>query len=334
MTRASALLLAALTALPFAACSGTSGAVREPAPDVEQRQRELAEEDARRRDFQAVLLQLDQGMDSYVQALANRGEPRADKQAEQLEKLIRDLVLDDGLRTFRAGADGVRPPNAPPGENYRRLQAVASDGSNPNQQAIALAALGFSGRREVMPLIVQGAMLSDPFVVDRAVLGLATLRAPDTPPGVLAAIVERAEHPEDGRVQAAWALYRIQGASPDPSEIVALWRRFLTSERDRMPPGVLMTAVRGLGLTGDDPHAELVASFLQSPVPRIRMSAALAIGRMNAQDHWQELLELLGPRETVQNVRLHARKALAALAGNEDYGYDVAAWRKVFERGR
>ena len=63
------------------------------------------------------------------------------------------------------------------------------------------------------------------------------------------------------------------------------------------------------------------------------MAAARALGRMNAQEHWRDLLALLKPAESVQNVRLHARKALAALAGNKDYGYDLAAWRKVFDRG-
>ncbi|MCK5945052.1 MAG: HEAT repeat domain-containing protein, partial [Planctomycetes bacterium] len=94
-----------------------------------------------------------------------------------------------------------------------------------------------------------------------------------------------------------------------------------------------VTAIRGLGLNGDATHADLIAPLLRHPVPRIRMSSALALGRMNAQQHWQDLLKLLEPQETVQNVRVHARKALAALAGNKDYGYDLAAWRKVFERG-
>ena len=64
------------------------------------------------------------------------------------------------------------------------------------------------------------------------------------------------------------------------------------------------------------------------------MAAAVALGRMNAQDHWQDLLALLSPAETSQNVRLHASKALAELAGGVDHGYDVAAWRKTFDRGQ
>ena len=73
--------------------------------------------------------------------------------------------------------------------------------------------------------------------------------------------------------------------------------------------------------------------MLKHPTPRLRMAAAVALGRMNAQEHWQPLLELLKPQEPNPNVRLSARKALARLAGDKDYTYDIGAWRKVFERG-
>jgi hypothetical protein len=320
--------LAALVTLALTACSTSDALTREPAPEVAARDADLQQQDAQRRDFQAVLVRLDQAMDSYVRALANQGEARADSMAEKLEKLIRETVLD----LDSTSPDGKKR-KTPLGENFLRLQALAADGTYPDQQAIALAALGFSDRPEVMPLLVQGAMLDDPFRIDRAVLGLAMLRAPATPPGVLAAIVERPTHPEDGRVQAAWALYRIQSAAADMQPFVAIWLRYLTQEKDRLPAGVVMTALRGMGLVRTDEHAKVVAPFLSHNTPRVRMAAALALGRMNAQAHWQDLLALLGPQETVQNVRLHARIALAALAGNQDYGYDVAAWRKVFDRG-
>ena len=37
---------------------------------------------------------------------------------------------------------------------------------------------------------------------------------------------------------------------------------------------------------------------------------------------------------TLRLLDAGARKALADLAGGKDYGYDVSAWRKVFDRGR
>jgi hypothetical protein len=118
------------------------------------------------------------------------------------------------------------------------------------------------------------------------------------------------------------------------AEIQAIWKRLLTERRDSVPTGVLVSAVRGVGLARDPANAALVASFLKHPTPRVRMAVCVAIARMNAQDHAAGLMELLGPQETVQNVRLSARLALADLAGGQDYGYDVGAWRKIFERGR
>ncbi len=316
-----------LLPLLFAACASTEPN-REPAVEEVDHDRKMAAEDAKRRDFRAVLVRLDQSIDSYVQALSNQGEYRADETAERLYKMIHETVTDTRPMYVRAGQ--AAPP---PGETFNRLQAVATDGSNPNWQGIALAALGFSDRHEVMPTILQGAQLSDPFVADRAVLGLAMLRAPATPPGVLAAIISNPTHPEDGRGQAAWALYRVQTVSTNGEAIAAIWRRLLTDDKDRLPAVVLVSCVRGLGIARNIADGPLVATFLKHPTARVRMAAALALGRMKAGDQWEDLLAVLGPEETVQNVRLHARKALAELAGGAYDGYDVTAWRKVFQRG-
>lgn len=326
MIRSSALL--PLLALLFASCSSTPTLRTESDPELAKNEQQRTANDKSRRRFEQVLIKLDQAMEKYAMALANQGDPQADKQAKQIYKYVQDLVLDN--KAIPMGAD---PNDYEIGANLRQLRALAADSTAPRQQGIALAALGFAGRNDVTNVIESGTMSDDPDIVDKAVFGLAILRSPSTLPGPLAAVVENVRHPEDGRVQAAWALYRVQTASTDPEEIVRCWRRFLTTERDSMPPGVLVTAVRGLGLTGDARHADLVVPLLRHPVPRLRMSSALALGRMNAQDHWQDLLRLLEPAESVQNVRLHARKALAALAGNKDYGYDLAAWRKVFDRG-
>lgn len=314
----------------FAACASQPGGRQIASPEAATRELTRQEIEAKQNRFEAILVRLDQAMESYVTALGNRGDQRADAHIKSLNDLLRNEVLDLGARNRNGKAD---PNDREPGENFRRLRALAADGTYPDKQAIALAALGFSGRRDIMPVIVQGALLNDPFVVDHAVLGLAILRAPDTPAGVLAKIIDNPKHPEDGRVQAAWALYQIQTASTDPTEIVALWRGYLGADRDRRPPGIMVAAVRGLGLTADIEHAKLIAPLLKHPIPRVRMTTAIALGRMNAQEYWPDLLSLLKPQESVQNVRLHARKALSALAGNQDHGYDISAWRKIFDRG-
>lgn len=326
MTRLSILLT--LLVLPLTSCVGGMSLRTESDPErVKQEQARISKDKERRR-FEQVLIKLDQGMESYAMALANQGDPRADKQAEKLKTYLRGLALGD--EAMPAGAE--RSAYAI-GDNLRLLRGLAADSSEPRQQGIALAALGFSEQREVTDVILQGTMSEDPEIVDKAVFGLAVLRSPTTLPGPLAAVIENVRHPEDGRVQAAWALYRVQTVSAKPAEIMNYWRRYLTTEKELVPSGVLVTAVRGLGLSGGPEDADLVAPMLQHPVPRLRMAAAIALGRMNAQRHWRDLIALIEPSETVQNVRLHARKALAALAGNKDYGYDLAAWRKVFDRG-
>lgn len=321
-------LLTLLFLLP--ACAGaptpTAGV---PDPTENRREQDLRAAEARRRDFHAVLIRLDQAIESYVMALNHRGEQRADDEATKLEKLIRETVLDLGPQIRAAGRTSV----AELGDTFARLKAQATDGTIPSHQAIALAALGFSGRSEVMPLILQGAQLTDPDRIDAAVLGLAVLRAPATPPGVLAAIIDNPHHPEDGRTQAAWALQQIQGASLDMAPFVAVWKRLLTAH-ETTPIGVLVQAVRGLGLTRKPDEADAVVPFLRHPTPLVRMAAALALGRMNAQAKALDLLGLLEPGETVQNVRMAARKALAELAGGADYGYDIGTWRRFFERNR
>lgn len=302
---------------------------REAAPELESREESLQRAEQRRRDYQLVLVKLDQMMESYAQALASRGTLRADQQLGKLEKAIRDTTLD--LTPVEVGKDA--PPHRP-GENYRRLQASAADGSKPAEQAIALAALGFSGQVEVMPTILQGAQLADAHLVTRAVFGLAVLRAPSTPPGVLAAIAENPKLDEASRTQAAWAIYNLQDVSERKEEIIAIWRRFLGEQRDTLPAGVIVQAVRGIGLARDGANTALVVPFLKHPVPKVREATAVALGRLNAQQHAEDLIQLIGPKESVPNVRLAARKALQELAGQQDYGYDVAAWRKAFERGR
>lgn len=321
-----------LLTLVLGACAGspsTSIQNRQPAPDEEARQRLLQNAAADRDTFDAVLVRLDQAMESYAKMLSNAGAPRADAQAQKLEKLIRETVLDEGPEYKMQG----EAPRRDLGANYHRLQAVAIDSSQPVPQAIALAALGFSGDMTMMPIILQGAQTSNVTLIDRAVFGLAQLKCPTTPPGVLAAIAENERLPENTRVQAAWAIYRIQDASQRQDEIRATWRRYLTDLAEKVPTGVLVQALRGAGQSRQVDLAPIVATFLKHGAPMTRMAAADALARMNAQDQAEALISVLDSGEPVPNVRLHVRKALQALAGDVDYGYDVTAWRMAFERG-
>ena len=302
----------------FAACASSDpkNASGQFDPDLEAQEQKKLDSEAARNEFHAVLLQIDQALDSYVRAVNNSGIARYDTERDQLDRLLRQLVS-----------------GKPAGVNTEKLVALAGDGSDPYRQGVALAALGFADRSDAMTIILQGAQLQDEQLVDRAVLGLAILHDPRTPPGVVARVVEDEKHNERGRIGAAWALVRLQENSLRADEILPVWQRMLSGDKDRHPL-LVANALRGLGLTRNPQNAELAAKFTTHPTPRVRMNAAIALGRMNAQDQYESLLTMLGPAETVPNVRLAARKALQQLAGNVDRGYDVALWRREFQRSK
>lgn len=312
MKPTASLLLAVL----FAACASTPDKPvrREPDPEAAKTAAAMQQRDLRRRDIHQVLIELNQAMASYASALNHKGSNTADRSAERLRNLIKDKV------------------NNKDDHNLEALKAYAADASAGDNQGIALAALGFAEGSDVMPVILQGAQLSDPVLVDRAIFGLAILSDPRTPPGVLIKIIEDRKHPELGRIQAAWALQRVQEGNPRRDEVIQYWQKLLQRPMQDEVPGVLVSAVRGIGLTRDALHGPLLAPLATHPTAMVRQVTAIALGRCNAQKQVEVLLTLLGPAETNLNVRLAAMKALEELAGGETRGYDVDAWRKLFVR--
>jgi len=301
-----------LFVLPLAACAGAPDppVQGQKDPELKKHFQELVKKDSERHDYNRGLIMLDQLMSSYAKALGYRGDGAKDREAEKVERHIQALVK----------------------EHYDALKVTAADAAVPANQGIALAALGFSGQTEAMPIILQGAQLGDPFLVDRAVFGLAMLSDPETPPGVLMQIAEDSKRSEESRAQATWTLYRLQGATTHPEPVIEFWQQLLQPKDPPLPPSVLLSAIRGLGFTHDAKYADIVARYVTHPTPQLRIGAATALGRMNAQKYAEALLALLGPAELNANVRLAAHHALKALAGGVDRGYDVDAWRKTFQR--
>jgi hypothetical protein len=322
MSRSSAVF--ALLAL--AACSTSPPLGPVPAPERAEEARQSSAADQARLDIPHVLITLDQALESYAHLLDSHGVPRADIELQRIERLLRELV--NGVPSLKNG----KQEGDLVGNKVDALKALAADSSDKIDQGIALAALGFADRSDVMPVILAGAQLSDPQLVDRAIFGLAAKHDPQTPVGVIVRVLDDKDHPEDGRLQAAWALFVLQDNGAPADEIVPVWRKILTAKKGEYHPLIVATAVRGLGITRKPDDADLVAGFLQDPTPRVRMTAAVALGRMNAQSHWKDLLDLIGPGENVPSVRLAGRKALQALAGGADRQYDQAAWRMEFDR--
>lgn len=300
---------------------------REMDPELEQAFREQRQDElerlARQGQFTSILLNLDKMIDSYVYVANEGGEGGLDDRQEKIADFLTQQV--DGRFNSQTGqwTSG----------HYDELVQAASNATYPGNQSIALAALGFSSRPDTLSVLLNGVESEDFNVSNSAVLALAIFKNERTPPVVLMRCIDQLERPMSMRSNAAWALYQIQTAIVDPSEIVEYWKTVLDRPIQDTDPGVLVSAVRGMGLSRDAELASYVEKYVSTPTPQVRMAAAIALGRMQNQESYETLLALLGPAETNPNVRLAARKALQALAGGVDRGYSVEQWRKVFERG-
>ena len=109
--------------------------------------------------------------------------------------------------------------------------------------------------------------------------------------------------------------------------------RVLADPEAGTEPWILIQALRGLGRLRNGEHAPAAVPYLTHPTPMVRLAAAVSLGYLRNRDVNEALIARLGPVETNANVRLAVRKALQALAGGIDRGYDVKEWRRVFETG-
>ena len=321
--RSSSFVLISLSSL-LTGCAGSSDATKatwEPQQErlYVQRKKDNAETLARQQAYEKALLDLDRLMDRYIQAVWSLGNDRADRQALTLEKAIHDIVL----------------------EHFAELMRSAIEADQGQNRAIAIASLGFSQRPEAIDALLNGLTASSPQIPGNAALALGILRDPRTPLAGLTdlAMTERSsdeliEKPKDEmRRTASWALLRLQPALNDRNGLAKVWPKILATPVDKLDPGVAVHALRGIGLLRDKNLVGIALPYASHPMPKVREAAAIALGMLGNPTAVETLLALLGTAEANQNVRLAARKALMALAGNVDLGFDVAEWRKVFQRG-
>ena len=258
--------------------------------------------------FNNVLMNLDKSVDKYVEAIVRTGIHRADRKAQGLENFLREAVT----------------------KHFDQLVRTADDVSQPESRAIAVAALGFATRDEALDSILNAVRAPEDVVVNNAVFGLGMLRDRRTPPALIANIVEDASKPTNMRIGAAWSLFRVQESIPNPEQVYPVWLRILHSPND-IDPWIVIQALRGISRSRNPAHSTLATPLLIHPTPRVRWAAATCLGYLGNREASEDLIERLGPNESNPNVRLAARKALQALAGNVDRGYDVREWRRVFE---
>ena len=259
--------------------------------------------------FDKVLLDLDKAMDSYATAMLNSDFQRAERRATGIYEFIGKAVA----------------------KHFDSLVHAADDTTKPLYRARAVGALGFSERPEALDPLLNAVRDSDPVVATNAAFALGILKDPRTPPSVLADRVEDASLSNRERLGSANSLFQLQGALHDPSGIYPVWQRVLGEPAGEVDPFLLVVALRGLSRSRDAQHAKLAEGFIAHPTPMVREMSAICLGYLGDRDSHVVLLTRLEPQENNPNVRLAARKALQALAGNIDRGYDVGQWRKVFQ---
>jgi len=295
--------------------SACASVAAEPDPQVEAqelRRREQAKElEQRQSDIHLVLLNLDKVMDKYSEALTRSGYRRSDKLAVSLETYLRREV----------------------DKHFAELVRIADSTGDPTNRARAVAAIGFSERPEALDPLLNALASDDDTIVTNAAFALAILRDERTPISRLGEIAEDTSRPAKTRIGAAWSLVRCQDSVPNPERALPSWLRIVSESPGEVDPWILVQAVRGIGRLRDPENAAVVAELIDHPAPLVRQSVAVSLGFMGNPDSHVALLTRLAPEETNSNVRLAARKALQALAGGIDRGYDVKEWLRVFDRG-
>jgi HEAT repeat protein len=263
------------------------------------------------RTYEAEMIRLDQALDKYATAWLTSEATAGERVRDQLDKYLRQSVT----------------------KLFARLLTTAEDRTNPFQRVIALAALGFSGRPEALDPMLNAVRGDDHEAGLAALFGLAILQDPNTPAAPIGEVIFDEKKPLEMRRNASLALMKLQEKSYDANAVLPYWVRALELPMETADDGIQLHALRGLGLLRDPQHAGLAERMASHPQPKLRVAAAIAMGRMKNQSSVGPLLALLGPAEKNDNVRLAARKALQELAGGIDREYDVMAWRKAFDRG-
>jgi hypothetical protein len=306
------LLLAPMCLALGCSSTPTEKGVRDPAIEESYRQK-AAERNAaaRGQTFEEALITIDQSLDEYTKARVGAGNERLEQQADALARFL----------------------NGAANKHFDALMKAASDPEYGRNRAVALAALGFSQRREPLDLLVSALADKESLVRSNAAFALGELTDPRTPAAALGRLIEDDAQPDLVRISASRALLRLQLNAFDTKEIAPIWSRVLSGPVQDTEPAVLVHAIRGLGMTRDRSHVALVEPAIHHPDALVRSAAAIALGRFGDPAAHKTLLLLLGPNESNPNVRLCARKALQALAGGADRVYDVEQWRKLFERG-
>jgi hypothetical protein len=221
------------------------------------------------------------------------------------------------------------------------FDAVVSDlrFGSPRHRRTMAAALGFSGRTDAVPPLMEA--LKDQYadVVQHALLALAELaRAETAQKGKLPKDVVDPEpiaaylrHPNAAiRSNAAMVLARV--ANPNTPRSLLL---VLTSAVEDSDPVVRTHAVAALGSFGGKESFPYLVKALHDEVLLVRVRAALSLGRMRDREAAPYLVAMLRNGDEKIDVKRAAAKALREISGNSKLDtLDPRAWEAEFGLGK
>lgn len=255
-------------------------------------------------------------IDDYKRSYAQRENDKAARRAKALERVISRI------------ANQIMP----------HLLELLQDKSARNRM-IAAAALGFTDQENLARDAITYALEDDDLGVRiNACFGLGKLGAVLTPMDQLNKFVSDPSQPLVLRQSASWALYELQENGAPRANFEALWPMLLEGDPLRKDEKILLHALRGLGLLRSPDNLDSIIPYLKHPKPFIVTAALIAAARCQNRRAAKYIVGHLGSHQFNANIRLHARKALQALARrkdvdhdyNVDHDYKLNAWLREF----
>ncbi len=200
----------------------------------------------------------------------------------------------------------------------------AAKAPEPERRTLAVFALGYSGSREALPLLVEASLDPAEDLRIHAVAALGTLGLAETPTEPFERLLK--DESPAVRTAALYGIRRMAASGRDAGLAGAVHARFADESSDVRNEAAI-TAGR-LGLKESVPL--LLAGPLKDREPVVRQNAALALGRIGAPARaaTPNLIELLRDEDT--RVVEGAWRALNVIH-EKDFDRSYPAWRDWFE---
>lgn len=212
-------------------------------------------------------------------------------------------------------------------QNWPVLLEDMREGSPRFRQTMA-AALGFSGRPEVVPALVDG--LKDPYfeVVLHSLLGLSTLAQNKVSIGPDPILPYLDHEKAEIRSNAALVLSRI--LTPEsPREYLLP----LISAAEDKDDATRVHAIAAMGAMNSEDSVPHLVKALRDPIELVRIRAAIALGRTNSRPAVPYLIDLLSNEDEKESVKKAGVRALIGILGvrPEKAILEAKTWRAIAE---